>query len=102
MTSANLVGEPALPARYALGERLGQGASGETFAAIDTTDGAACGSIPSATVPMMSTAAAAAPMMYFEVFFRGVRAMSIGFFRKDRREIATVLKAKTVPVEGNA
>src|SRR6188768_4188172 len=31
-----------MPSRYALGERLGQGASGETFAVVDTSDGAAC------------------------------------------------------------
>jgi len=45
VTAANIVGvpgPPVLPARYALGERLGQGASGETFAVVDTTDGTAC------------------------------------------------------------
>src|SRR5262245_21432564 len=31
-----------LPARYRTGERLGQGASGETFAVVDTSDGADC------------------------------------------------------------
>ena len=31
-----------LPARYLIGESLGAGAAGETFAAIDTSDGAAC------------------------------------------------------------
>jgi len=39
---ANIVGASVLPARYAAGERLGQGASGETFAVVDATDGAAC------------------------------------------------------------
>ena len=31
-----------MPARYLLGERLGAGATGETFAAVDSSDGAAC------------------------------------------------------------
>ena len=31
-----------MPARYVLGERLGAGATGETFAAVDSSDGAAC------------------------------------------------------------
>ena len=42
MSAANLVDASALPPRYALGERLGQGASGETFAVLDTGEGAAC------------------------------------------------------------
>ena len=42
MSAANIVDARGLlvPARYTLGERLGAGASGETFAAVDTTDGA--------------------------------------------------------------
>jgi len=39
---ANIVGVSGLPARYVPGERLGEGASGETFAVVDTTDGGAC------------------------------------------------------------
>ena len=31
-----------MPARYVLGERLGAGATGETYAAVDSSDGAAC------------------------------------------------------------
>jgi transcriptional regulator with GAF, ATPase, and Fis domain len=42
VSAANIVDASPLPARYAVGERLGQGASGETFAAVDTADGAAC------------------------------------------------------------
>ena len=42
MSAANLVDASALPPRYALGERLGQGSSGETFAVLDTSEGAAC------------------------------------------------------------
>jgi serine/threonine-protein kinase PknK len=45
VSTANLVDAsplPGLPARYAAGERLGTGASGETLAAVDTADGTAC------------------------------------------------------------
>ena len=44
MSAANIVDASpvALPDRYTAGERLGHGASGETFAVVDTTDGAAC------------------------------------------------------------
>src|SRR5262245_9306094 len=49
MRAANIVdarpgasGAAALPARYKAGERLGQGASGETFAVVDTSDGGEC------------------------------------------------------------
>ena len=44
MSAANIVDASAvaLPIRYTAGERLGHGASGETFAVVDTTDGAAC------------------------------------------------------------
>ena len=46
MSVANVVdsrrGTAQLPARYQVGERLGAGASGETFAAIDTTTHTAC------------------------------------------------------------
>jgi serine/threonine-protein kinase PknK len=40
--SATSAAPPPLPARYRLGERLGAGASGETFAATDTTNDTAC------------------------------------------------------------
>jgi len=44
VSAANIVDASpvALPIRYTAGERLGHGASGETFAVVDTTDGAAC------------------------------------------------------------
>ena len=44
MSTANIVDASpvALPLRYTAGERLGHGASGETFAVVDSTDGAAC------------------------------------------------------------
>ena len=45
MSVANIVDSRTaaeLPARYRVGERLGAGASGETFAAIDTTTNTAC------------------------------------------------------------
>ncbi|HLK88826.1 MAG TPA: sigma 54-interacting transcriptional regulator [Polyangia bacterium] len=48
MAAANVVDgsaeqrEARLPARYRVGERLGAGASGETFAALDTATGDAC------------------------------------------------------------
>ncbi len=45
MSVANVVDSPLageLPARYRVGERLGGGASGETFAAVDATTGADC------------------------------------------------------------
>ena len=45
MPAANIVDVPlvaGLPGRYVPEERLGHGASGETFAVVDTTDGAAC------------------------------------------------------------
>ncbi len=45
MSVANVVDSRVttrLPARYQVGERLGAGASGETFAAIDTTTDTAC------------------------------------------------------------
>ena len=42
MAAANIVDTSLLPARYAAGELLGRGASGEAFGVVDTTDGAAC------------------------------------------------------------
>jgi len=42
VSTANLVDAFDFPPRWAQGERIGQGASGETFAVVDTSDSVAC------------------------------------------------------------